>query len=184
MRRNVFTKKSRKGSLLHDSCGVESMCRLLLLSHFFLFLCCCRESFTISAIILGGSRLEAHVTVDGPVAPPETDSSLRVMEAAARYGKGTFQLCLVGALILLLHNLLSNANPTTIFIPQPTHPTQANPMVIVSSFHFKPTLRILIFWTMKSLTTKMMTVHWVRNLGMENHPKKQGRGALRNVERC
>ncbi|KAL7578329.1 hypothetical protein ACA910_012736 [Epithemia clementina (nom. ined.)] len=46
------------------------------------------ESFTVSTFILGGSQLQAHVTVDGPVAPPEANTGLAIIEAAHKYDGG------------------------------------------------------------------------------------------------
>lgn len=46
------------------------------------------ESFTISAFILGGSKLQADVNIDGPVAPPDADTGMAIIEAADKYDQG------------------------------------------------------------------------------------------------
>eukprot|EP00522_Entomoneis_paludosa_P003763 CAMPEP_0172474358 /NCGR_PEP_ID=MMETSP1065-20121228/69319_1 /TAXON_ID=265537 /ORGANISM="Amphiprora paludosa, Strain CCMP125" /LENGTH=321 /DNA_ID=CAMNT_0013232539 /DNA_START=46 /DNA_END=1011 /DNA_ORIENTATION=+ len=45
------------------------------------------ESFTLSAFILGGDTLKAHIHCEGPVAPPDVDSAAALTEAEDKYDK-------------------------------------------------------------------------------------------------
>ena len=42
----------------------------------------------MSAFILGGSKLQAHIAVDGPVAPPDADTGLAIYESAIKHDHG------------------------------------------------------------------------------------------------
>lgn len=82
MQRNAFTRKLQKGKCF---VGVVVAATTLL----FLIVCfVCREAFTISAFILGGSTLQAEVHVDGPVAPPDADTGLAILDAVEKYDRG------------------------------------------------------------------------------------------------